>query len=226
MAKKETERDRLMQDAQQAAGGNYKQQNWFRNVFLYYYLKYILIGIVAIGLIAYIIYDSVNRVEPDFTLTIASHRYFEDEELAEFRALLEDEVGDANNDGKVEVEVYTYMIVSDSVDSISTASAMIQAFDASFVANSSNVLYLMHSNFVDRFDRATTYEKLSTYGLQGEDEYAVYANKYPVMQRFLGDMSDYYFIIKGMPDSRRDNPEYIHNYDLAVRVLNRIIATD
>ena len=56
---------------------------WFRNVFLYHYLKPTILGIIVLIIAAYIIYDIKNDAVPDFTVVVGGIDILREEDMAE-----------------------------------------------------------------------------------------------------------------------------------------------
>ena len=243
----------MMQEAREAriaAGGSGKMTfgEWFANVFRPHFMWPTIIGVVVIAALIFTLADFVGRVEPDFTLTVATVGLFREEDAAELKALIEDTVGDANGDGKTEVALNIYMIpvdtaqdsdevqlgagatgvnaLSSSQEGQSTGEQMMQACDISFFSDEDNVLYLLDDSIAARFGR-DYYEYLADYGFASDSPVKYPAKGLPVMDRLLAENSpECGFYFKGWNESKKNNKTFIRNYELAEDVLRAIIDAD
>lgn len=225
MARKETERDRLMKDMQAAGNQPKGFSGWFRNVFLYHYLKPILIGIVAVVLVVFIAVDLLKDNSRDFIFTIFSDGYFSETRKEVFYDLFAREIGDANGNGKLEIDIVDQAIVAGGADASDAAQKM-QAFEVTFIGDPSCVLYLIHEDYLTYFEPETSYWPLSDFGIESESTYFLYANDFPTVKRFLPESNEnkYYFAIKACEISKRDKPEYAEYYDRALKALQAIMT--
>lgn len=226
MARKETERDRLLKDMQAAGNQPKGFSGWFKNVFLYHYLKPILIGIVAVVLVVFIAVDLLKDHSRDFTFTIFSDGYFSETRKEVLYDLFAKEIGDANGNGKLEIDIVDQAIVAGGVD-VSAAAQKMQAFEVTFIGDPSCVLYLIHEDYLTYFDPDTSYRPLADFGIESEQKYFLYANDFPTIKRFLpaDNEAKYYLAIKTCEISKRDDPEYVEYYDRALEALNAIMTT-
>ncbi len=247
MPKKETERERLMQEAREAraaAGMNTKRtfSEWFENSFRPHFMWPSIIALAAIAFVIFLCADFIGEKDPDFTLTIATVGLFREEDAAELKSLIEETVGDVNGDGEVNVvlDIYiTSVSVDTSTDQLGSGatgtnavsgtggnSDVLQAFDITFMAEEKNVLYLLDDTMISRYDE-DYFEYLSDYGFETESAVFYPANGIPIMDRLLAsDDIHFWFCLRGWRDTKRDDPEYIEVYDTAVKVLNAIIAAE
>lgn len=225
MARRETERDRLMKEMQAAGNQPKGFSGWFRNVFLYHYLKPILIGIVVVVLVVFIAKDLLKDNSRDFTFTIFSDSYFSETRKEVFSDLFTREIGDANGNGKLEIDIVDQAIVVSGVDASDAAQKM-QAFEVTFIGDPSCVLYLIHEDYLTYFEPATSYRPLADFGIESEDTYFLYANDFPTVKRFLPESNEkkYYLAIKTCEISKRDDPEYVEYYDRALKALEAIMT--
>jgi hypothetical protein len=143
-----------------------------------------------------------------------------EEDMAEIRAIIEDEVGDANEDGEVYVNFEIYTATLDTADDYGEQN--LQALDMAFLAEPSKVLFILDEEVHLRYDE-DFFEKFSEYGIESEDEKFYRVNELPVFERLLVVDTPYYMALKGWRIDEKDNPKYIQTYDLAVRVIKRLI---
>ena len=251
--RKDSERARMLQEAREAraaAGGSGKMtfSEWWNNMFRPHYLLPTVIGLVAAAVLVVVLFDFFGQVKPDFTLTVATVGLFREEDAEELKALIEDTVGDANGDGKVEVVIDIFMIpvdtagdsdevqlgagatgmnaLSTSQEGQSTGEQVLQAFDISFFSDEENVLYLLDDSMAWRYD-ADYYENLTDYGFSTERVIAYPAKGLPVMDRLFAENSpDSAFYFKGWNEGHKNDKKYIRNYELAVDVLQAIINAE
>jgi len=251
MARRETERDRLMREAREAraaSGASSKMtfSEWFENVFRPHYMWPTIGGIVVIAVLIALLSDFIGQVKPDFTLTVASTGLFREEDAAELKTLIEDTVGDVNGDGEVSVviDIYTAAInVDTSTDDLGagatgtnaisgfggsddTASQMLQAFDIAFMSDEQNVLYLLDDTMASRYE-TDYFEYLADYGYTAESPVLYPANGLPIMERiFMNRETPFWFCFRGWAENKKDSAEHIGYYELAVKVLDAIIAAE
>ncbi|MBO6010610.1 MAG: hypothetical protein J6P71_02285 [Oscillospiraceae bacterium] len=79
---------------------------WFRNVLVYYYGKWILAGILAIGVIVFICLESTStKIKYAFQMGVIVSGGISYESTEELRGLVEKAVGDVNGNGSVDIDV-------------------------------------------------------------------------------------------------------------------------
>jgi len=197
--------------------------SWFRNVFLYHYLKP-TIGVLVLLIIAFIfLKDVFNKVNPDFTLVIGSIDIWREEDLESIKSVIKDEVGDVNGDGTVEVRVEVYTPTLDLSDDYGQQN--LNALDMTILGNPDKILFILDEELSLRYE-PEYFEKLSDYGIESEDDHFYKINDLPVFKRLLVVDDPYFMCLKGWNISEKDNQKYIKNYDLAVRVMKRLIEED
>ncbi len=225
MPRKETERDRLLRDMQGAGTQPKGFKGWFKNVFLYHYLKPTILVIAAALIATFVIIDLTKDNSRDFTITIVSDSYFADERKQELYDVLAREIGDVNGNGKLEIDVVDQAMVASGANA-SDAAQMMQAFEVTFIGDPSCVLYLIHEDYLNYFEPERSYRPFADFGIQSDSTYFLYANDFPAVKRFLGEGGDskYYFAIKTCEISKRDEPEYIEYYDTALKALEAIMT--
>lgn len=203
-------------------GANVKKRgivSWFRNVFLYHYIKP-TISIIILLLIAFYLLRDGSVLEPDITVVFGGIDILREEDMTEIKEIITDEVGDANEDGEIHVNFEIYTATLDTADEYGEQN--LQALDMAFLADPDKVLFILDEEVHLRFD-ADFFEKLPDYGIESADGYFYEVNKLPVFKRLLVVDTKYYMGLKGWMVDEKDNPTYINNYDLAVRVMNRLI---
>jgi hypothetical protein len=193
---------------------------WFRNVFIYHYIKPTISVIILLLIVVYLLRDVRSVVKPDITVVFGGIDILREEDMAEIRAIIEDEVGDANEDGEVYVNFEIYTATLDTADDYGEQN--LQALDMAFLAEPSKVLFILDEEVHLRYDE-DFFEKFSEYGIESEDENFYRVNELPVFERLLVVDTPYYMALKGWRIDEKDNPKYIQTYDLAVRVIKRLI---
>lgn len=197
--------------------------SWLKNVFLYHYLWPTIIGLVVIGVIFVIVRDSFSIVKPDFTLVIGSIDIWREEDMSEIMQVVKDEVGDANGDGEVTINLEIYTATIDKADEYGQQN--LQALDMAFVGDPEKVLYIFDEELSLRYE-PEYFETLADYGIASEEDPFYRLNDVPVFQRMLVVDTPYFMGLKGWKISEKDNEDYHHTYELAVRVMQRLIEAE
>jgi|GEM_PF-966663 len=219
---------------------------WLKNVFVPHYLKYTIVGVVIVGIVFLASYDWLMKKKPDFTLTVASIGILREEDMTELKALIEDEVGDANGDGEVLVnfEIYiptisglqddsqlgdgatgTNVIGNGPEGDLEMGAQILRAFDTSFMAETGNILYLYDDQLINRYP-PDYYEKLADFGIESENPVFYKVNDIPVFDRIFVVDTGYFLCLKGWSESKQNDKEFIENYNLAARVFERILNAE
>ena len=164
-----------------------------------------------------------KEVAPDFTVVIGGIDILREEDMKEIKAVIEDEVGDANGDGTVYVNFNIYTATLDKADEYGQQN--LEALDLSLLADSDRIFYILDEELVPRYE-PEYFEKLADHGISAEGDPFYRINDLPVFKRMFVVDTDYFMCLKGMRTSERDNPSYIEKYDLAVRVMKRLIEEE
>lgn len=198
-------------------------KSWFRNVFIFHYLTPTIGVLLLAGLVGMFIYDAATKVEPDFVVVVGTTNAITPEGMEPIMQIIRDEVGDANGDGEVNVrlEIYAPSLQEDDTDSAQE----LQALDVAFNADPSKIFFMVDKDLTERYN-PDHYEYLSEYGFETEFDPFVRISDYPVFKQSFRTDIEYYVGFKGWLVTKKDDPEYIRNYDLAVRVLNRLLAVE
>lgn len=194
--------------------------NWFRNVFLYHYIKPTISIIILLLIGVYLLKDIGTSVKPDFTIVFGGIDILREEDMEEIKAIITDEVGDANGDGEIFINFEIYTATLDTADDYGKQN--LQALDMAFMADPEKILFILDEEVHLRYE-PDFFERLSDYGIELEDEYFYLVNDLPVFKRLLVVDTPYYMGLKGWRVDQKDNPDYIHTYDLAVRIMKRLI---
>jgi hypothetical protein len=197
--------------------------SWLRNVFLYHYLWPTMIGLVVIGVVFIAVRDSFSVKKPDFTLVVGSIDIWREQDMSEILQLVRDEVGDANGDGEVNINLEIYTATIDKADEYGQQN--LQALDMAFVGDPEKVLYIFDEELLLRYE-PEYFESLADYGFESAKDPFYPLNDLPVFQRMLVVDTPYFMALKGWKLSEKDNENYIHTYELAVRVMERLIKAE
>lgn len=82
-----------------------KRKNW-----LHYHKWHFVVGAVVVALVASFVVEMLQKVEPDFTVAYYGQYYLDFGKEEEMEQLLESLVTDRNGDGKVHVQISSYVI--------------------------------------------------------------------------------------------------------------------
>ncbi len=88
-------------------------QHWFVNVFWYHYRWPLLVGVVILGIIAFITFDSLRKERYDTTVVIATDYYVDDTQLDALDQVLTPAVEDLDGNGQVNIQ-YIVLFVGDT----------------------------------------------------------------------------------------------------------------
>ena len=220
MAKKNSERERLLADMREAGNQPTGFKGWFKNVFVYHYLKFVLIGIAALIIVGIFIHDMTKDTSPDFTLTAVSLNFANEEGKAAVQSRLVSELGDLNGNGETRIDIQDYAVMS--AEGTSDLAYMIQTLQTSFVADPSSVLYVIHEDMKNYFDPDASYFPVSDFGIESDETYFVSAAGCEAIEQMFPEegASKYYFAFKACQESKRNEPEYAAYYDAAVAAYN------
>lgn len=194
--------------------------HWFRNVFLYHYLKPAIAIIAVLIVVAIFIRDAVNAKEPDFTVVVGSIDILLEEDMAEVMSIIADEVGDANGDGEVYVHLDIYTPTLDPSDEYGQQN--LEALDMAFIADPGRIFFIFDDQLKIRYE-TDYFERLSDHGIESEEDPFYMVNDLPVFKRIFVIDTPYYMCLKGWLESEKNDPKFIRNYDMAVRVMRRLI---
>lgn len=120
-------------------------QHWFVNVFWYHYKWPLLIGVVILGIIAFITVDSLRTVRYDTTVVIATDYYVDDTQLDALDQILKPVVGDLDGNGQVNIN-YAVLYVGNTEVGRQNQERMYLYMSQDDVG-----LYLMSENVSDAF---------------------------------------------------------------------------
>ena len=90
-------------------------QHWFVNVFWYHYRWPLLVGVVVLGIIAFITVDSLRRERYDTTVVIATDYFVDDTALDALDDVLRPVVGDLDGNGRVSIN-YVVLYVNGTTE--------------------------------------------------------------------------------------------------------------
>lgn len=87
-----------------------------RQNFWYYHKWHVLIGAFVAILLAFIVYDTVSKVEPDYTVGLVTEYQMTEGQLQKLESNLQLAAKDRNGDGKVKVTVSNYVVGNEQTD--------------------------------------------------------------------------------------------------------------
>ncbi len=224
MAKKNSERERLLADMREAGNQPTGFKGWFKNVFVYHYLKFVLIGIAALIIVGIFVHDMTKDNSPDFTLTTVSLNFANEDGKADVQSKLVAALGDMNGNGEVRVDIQDYAVAN--AGGTSDLAYMIQTLQTSFVADPSSVLYVIHEDLKNYFDPESSYFPVSDFGIESDEVYFVSAAGCEAVEQMFPDdgASKYYFAFKACQETKRNEPEYAAYYDAAVAAYRALTS--
>ena len=224
MAKRESERDRLLKDMKDAGNQPTGFKGWMKNVFMYHYLKPTIFALIAALIIGIFVYDMTKDKSYDFVLTIASLEYATQDGKDAAYDILAVTPGDSNRNGKLDIDIQDYAVTNVSGDT--DAAYVIQRLQTSFYADPSAVLYIFHEDLREYFEPAKSYRLLSELGIESDDPYFVSAAGCDIIAKMFpySNPENYYFAFKTCEYSKRDDPKYVAYYDNAVAAYYALTA--
>lgn len=197
--------------------------SWLKNVYMYHYLWPTILVLLVLGFIGLFIRESLITVEPDFTMVVGSVDIWREADMANVIAVIKDEVGDANGDGEVNINVEIYTPTLNKGDE--TGQQNLQALDMAFMGDADKVFYIFDDELSLRYE-PDYFEYLSDYGISSEKDPLYRVNELPVFKSMLVVDTPYYMCLKGWKLSEKSNPDYTRNYELAVRVMKSLIEAE
>jgi len=93
------------------------------------------------------------------------------------------------------------------------------------LADPDRIFFILDEELVPRYEPGF-FEKLSDYGIAADEDPFYKVNDLPVFKRLFVVDTKYYMCLKGMRISEKDDPSYMEKYDLAVRVMKRLIEQE
>lgn len=225
MARKESERDRLLKDMKEAGNQPTGIRGWLKNVFTYHYLKPTILAIIAVVMISLFVYDLVRDKSYDSVLTVIARNYANTDGVDAAYTILSRTPGDSNGNGKLDIYIDDYAVAVAASTESDTAHK-IETLQVNFASNPEAVLYVIHKDFREYFEPETSYRFLSELGIESDDPYFVSAAGCEAVDLMFPQESseDFYFAFKTCPISKREEPEYIRYYELAVEAYYALTA--
>ncbi len=78
--------------------------------FWYYHKKHVILGVLAAAAAVFFIRDSMGRVQPDYTVGMATQTFYPDEAAEALEKAMEPFGKDLNGDGRVVVQISPYVL--------------------------------------------------------------------------------------------------------------------
>jgi len=196
---------------------------WYKNVFSYHY-KYIALAVAfAVIFLIVVFWDIITRVNPDMTVVFAATDVFFESEFNDFKAVLEDTVGDLNGDGQVNIQLLNYYPSLKQNDPESAQE--LNSLDANVMGDDSTIFYVLQKELLKRYDE-DWFARLDSLGVDYDgDEKFIYANDLAVFSDIERMTSDFYIgIIDYMRNEKyAEKEKYITLYHKTAEVLDRLI---
>ncbi len=197
-------------------------KHWFVNVFWFHYRWPVLVGVVVLGIVIFIVVDSLNRERYDTTVVIATDYYVDEEALEPLDAVLKPAVEDLDGNGQVNIQ-YIVLYVGDTELGRQNQERMYLYMSQEDVA-----FYLMCQSMSDGYTNPQLEyftDELSQYGLPCDEDNQVRLSLEGNSVLEACGMEDMYFSImdyttvKGGATTRNAR-------DTAVAMVNALLEAD
>lgn len=142
-------------------------QHWFVNVFWFHYKWPVLVGVVILGIVAFITVDSLRQVRYDTTVVIATDYFVDETELDALDQILKPVVEDLDGNGQVNIH-YAVLFIGDTEVGRQNQERMYLYMTQEEVG-----LYLMSRNISDAYtDPFMEFfmDPVADYGLEADPE--------------------------------------------------------
>lgn len=219
-------------------------KKWWDN-FWFYYKKFVIIGICAIFVVGFTIYEAVTKVKPDSIVNYIGYHNFSDEQLLDLKSYMTKISSDINGDKKVEVTLSRYQFDPDKAESDQGTANQLETINLN-LAVGDQVLYLMDRKSFDLFAGQT-----NDYFMDITD----LANQYHISQeriitakghtvgidltgsKFLKDCkidlsaiqnkkdNGIYMVIRKRRGSEKEEDQKKANYDNSLQMAEKILKT-
>lgn len=146
-------------------------KHWFVNVFWYHYRWPMLVGVVILGIIAFITVDSLRRERYDTTVVIATDYYVDESKLDALNEVLEPVVEDIDGNGQVNI---SYVVLY--ADPNNEVGRQNQERMYLYMTQEDVAMYLMSENISDGFTNPQLeyfVDEVAQYGLTPDPDNAV-----------------------------------------------------
>ena len=197
-----------------------KVRKWFHDYWYYYKLP-VLIGIVALVIIALMVKDIIFRETYDFSYVAAARGgYIGDEITDVVDTVAAQIVGDVDGDGEVKV---LPVAISVSEDGMNEQDLAMQSKFMVMFSDDSIWLMLLNESYMEFVLSPDTFVSLADYGITGGvNEYFV-----PVsdeMMSAMGTDMQLYAAVKLIPERKADDEEIVAQQAFAIDVLRAICS--
>lgn len=146
-------------------------KHWFVNVFWYHYRWPLLVGVVILGIIAFITVDSLRRERYDTTVVIATDYYVDEAKLGALNEILEPVVEDLDGNGQVNI---SYVVLY--ADPNNEVGRQNQERMYLYMTQEDVAMYLMSENISDGFTNPQLeyfVDEVAQYGLTPDPDNGV-----------------------------------------------------
>ncbi len=196
---------------------------WFQR-YWYYYKAPVIICAVVLLLVGIFIFDMVTKKEADMYFTIITHDAVSEEQMYELATHITDYVSDANMDGYVRMSPQSIVLVEEPKDDSEMASyyqIMMMFSDKNHTA------FIVDDYVYDYMMDSDALEKLSTFGIESEEEYRIKLNGTEFMEETsLNDGGPYYLVFKVRNEDSKDEFIIDNKYDMFIKLAKDIIGAE
>ncbi len=204
-----------------------KFRYWFKSVYWYHFKYHTLGAILLIFALITLIGDLTSREYNDLDFILGGAVYAETEQMQElsdyFGSFIKED--DTAKIGRQMLCTTSAMGTGTSAHAFDEfAAASLQKIQVSF-ADDEILLFLLDEQYTDWYRKEGAFEPLSTFGIEGDDEYAVRIDDNEMIKK-IGIKSDgeIYAAIKIMTESREKNERLMQKYENAALVLKGLVA--
>ncbi len=235
-----SEKERLRGDG----FGKLFSKKWWDN-FWFYYKKIVIIGICAVFVIGFTIYEAVTKVDPDSQINYIGYHNFSDEQMLNLKEQLTNLSGDINGDKKAEVSLKRYQFDPDKAEEDQGTANQLESINLN-LAVGDQVVYLMDRKSFDLFggqtndyfidvtklaekyhispDKVVT-SKGHTVGINLSGSQFLKDCKINIDSIKNGQDNGIYLVIRKQRNSEKDDEEKKANYENSLQIAEKILKT-
>ncbi len=201
---------------------------WFKNVFVPHFGLFTIIGIIIVVLLFTLVKDIVTSEHNDLDFILGGAVYADTEQMN----ALADYLGSfiEKEDGK-EVLVGKQMLCTGSIFGSGDAALAFDEYAAASIdkitvsfADDEILLFLLDKKYAEWYKKEGAFEKLSTFGIESEDEYLVRIEDSEIIKELGIESNELYGAIKVITDGRRKKARIMEKYENAAAALLGIIS--
>ncbi len=196
---------------------------WFQR-YWYYYKAPVIICAVVLLLVGIFIFDMATKKDADMNFTIITNEAVSEDQMYELATYVTDYVTDANYDGYVRMSPQSIVLVDEPKDDSEMASyyqIMMMFSDKNHTA------FIVDDYVYDYMMDSGALEKLSTFGIESEEEYRIKLNGTEFMEETsLNDGGPYYLVFKVRNEDSKDDTIIDNKYNMFIKLANDIIGAE